>query len=186
MNDLVFTSFPELKTARVDLRQVTHEDLAMVFAFNASIESLRFVARDPYTDMSQAKEKIQGFLDGFQARKGIWWTFVLRATDQSMGYGGLFEVDPELGSAEVGYGLLPGFWGQGFITEIVEEMVRFGFQEMELNLITALVVPGNVASEKVLYNQGFDRVEVVCSHSQARNESFDMGKFERLNPQISA
>ena len=30
MNDLVFTSFPELKTTRVDLRQVTHEDLAMV------------------------------------------------------------------------------------------------------------------------------------------------------------
>jgi len=186
MNDLVFTSFPVLKTARVDLRQVTHEDLAMVFAFNASIEALRFVAREPYTALSQAKEKVQGFLDGFQARKGIWWTFVLRDTGQSIGYGGLFELDHDFGSGEVGYGLLPEFWGRGYITEIVEEMVRFGFQEMELNLITALVVPGNVASEKVLFNQGFDRVEVLCSHSQARNERFDMGKFERLNPGLSA
>lgn len=184
MNDQVFISFPELKTPRVDLRQVNHDDLAMVFAFNASLETLRFVAREPYTELIQAEEKIQGFLDGYLARKGIWWTYVLRDSGRSMGYGGLFEVDPEEGSAEVGYGLLPEFWGRGYITEIVGEMVRFGFQEMELALIHALVVPGNTASEKVLGHLGFGCVEVVPDYSQARDESFDMGKYELRNPRF--
>jgi ribosomal-protein-alanine N-acetyltransferase len=179
MNIKVFEKFPDLKTARVDLRQVSHQDLELVYAFNASLEALRYVARDPYTSFAQAEEKVQGFLDGFRLAEGLWWTFVERGSGLPMGYGGLFEVDTANSSAEIGYGLLPDFWGRGYITEIVEELVRFGFQEMRLDLIHALVVPGNQASEKVLLRHGFQKVGVTPDHSQARGRSFDMGRFER-------
>ena len=179
MNNIVFGQFPNLKTNRVDLRQVLADDLAMVYSFNADLEALRFVARDPYTTMAQAEEKVQGFSDGFLEHKGLWWTFVERDTGQAMGYGGLFEVDAEAGTAEIGYGLLEEFWGRGFITEIVGEMVRFGFEDMGLGLIHALVTPGNTASEKVLLGKGFSRVEVVRDHSSAREKNFDMGRYER-------
>jgi len=179
MYEKVFADFPLLKTSRVDLRAVCADDVAIVYAFNGSLDALRYVARDPYTALTEAEEKVQVFLESIDKKTGLWWTFVLRQTGQSMGYGGLFDLDTDDGSAEIGYGLLPEFWGQGHITEIVGEMVRFGLAEMELSLIHALVVPGNVASEKVLLGHGFERGEVFVDHSQARGESFDMGRFEK-------
>jgi len=182
MNHEIFSAFPLLHTPRTDLRQVGWDDLTMVHTFNASLESLRYVAREPYTDVAQAEEKVQTFLDGFREREGLWWTFVLRETGQAMGYGGLFEVDTEVGTAEIGYGLLPEFWGRGYITEIVDEMVRFGFEDFGLARIHALVVPGNTASEAVLLKRGFSLVEVIRNHSEARGEQFDMGRYEMPKP----
>ncbi len=181
MYEEIFADFPRLRTSRVDMRAVCGDDVAMVYAFNGSSVTLQYVARDPYTALTEAEEKVQEFVESIDQKNGLWWTFILRETGQSMGYGGLFDLDAGNGSAEIGYGLLPEFWGHGHITEIVGEMVRFGFAEMDLSLIHALVVPGNVASEKVLLRHGFERGEVLTDHSQARGESFDMGRFEKRN-----
>jgi len=178
MNDKIFADFPDLSTTRCDLRQVQWQDLDMVLAFNSDLRVLRYVARDPYQTEEQAQEKIQGFLDGYQEQKGIWWTFIERSSGQAMGYGGLFEIDSSLASAEIGYGLMPEFWGRGFMTEIVAEMVRMGFEDLALSSIHALVVPGNEASEQVLLRQGFQPTGLLKDHSQARGQSFDMNRFE--------
>lgn len=179
MNEKPFLDFPVLTTERCDLRQVQWQDLGMVFDFNSDLRVLRYVAREPYQTMDEAREKIQGFFDGYEQKKGIWWTFIEKESGQVMGYGGLFNIEADQGTAEIGYGLLSEFWGKGYITEIVPEMVRMGFLDLRLDSIHALVVPGNHASEKVLLGQGFAHVELLQEHSQARGESFDMNLFEK-------
>ncbi len=177
VNEQPFLAFPLLDTERVILRQVGQEDLDLVYAFNADARALRYVVRDLYTSLDQAREKVEGFREGYRNREGLWWTFVNRATGCAMGYGGLFELDHDTGTAEIGYGLLPAFWGQGYMTEIVAELIRFGWEDLQLAGLRAQIVPGNTASEKVLLRHGFERQEVVPDHGQARGQSFPMGLY---------
>ena len=182
MNEQPFLVFPELSTPRVDLRQVGSEDLDLVFAFNADSQALRHVVRDLYTTRAQAEEKVESFREGYRRREGLWWTFIRRATGRAMGYGGLFELDHAAGTAEIGYGLLPEFWGRGFMTEIGAELMRFGWEELQLTGMRAQIVPGNTASEKLLLRHGFERREVVPDHGQARGLSFAMGLYQCSRP----
>ncbi|MBI9071536.1 MAG: GNAT family N-acetyltransferase [Melioribacteraceae bacterium] len=180
MNTEIFNSFPELKTKRLVLRQMNENDLEGVFKFNSSLANLNFIARKPFTDISQAKEKLVFFMSGFPKKNGIWWTFTLKPEDKLIGYGGLFDIDSESNKSEVGYGLLEEYWGKGIVSEAVKAIVDFGFNEMELNKIYGKIVPGNTASEKILEKLGFKKEGVLVDDEFARGKYFDMGIYSRL------
>lgn len=177
MNISVFKKFPHLETARLILRPVSVDDIPMVFAFNADLETLRYVPRDPYRNMDEALEKVAGFTKGFKEQKGIWWTYALKDTGQSIGYGGFFEVDAACSKAEIGYGTLSEYWGRGYAGEAVAEMARFGRSEMKLHRIYGQVDPANTASAKILLKLGFKKEGCLHHEEFARGQYFDLDVF---------
>jgi ribosomal-protein-alanine N-acetyltransferase len=54
----------------------------------------------------------------------------------------------------MGYTISRAYWGQGYATEAVRELVRFAFEEMGLVRLEALCLPGNQASVRVLEKAG--------------------------------
>ncbi|MNI25892.1 ribosomal-protein-S5-alanine N-acetyltransferase [compost metagenome] len=56
---------------------------------------------------------------------------------------------------EVGCELAPDCWGQGYMSEALRLMLKFGFGTMGLNRIEALCHPDNVRAEKLFKGQGF-------------------------------
>lgn len=177
MNISVFNKRPLLETPRLLLRPVHVDDIPMVFAFNADLETLRYVPREPYRNLDEALEKVAGFSKGFKEQKGIWWTYVLKETGQSIGYGGLFDVDVACSKAEIGYGTLSEYWGQGYAGEAVAAMVRFGQSDMNLHRIYGQVDPANTASAKILLNLGFKKEGCLHHEVFARGAYFDLDVF---------
>ncbi len=57
--------------------------------------------------------------------------------------------------AELGYWLGRKYWGQGLMTKIVREVLKYGFQELKLKRIYAFTFPHNKASARVLIKNGF-------------------------------
>nr|WP_281352925.1 GNAT family protein [Anaerocolumna sedimenticola] len=57
--------------------------------------------------------------------------------------------------AETAYYFSPEYWGLGLATEAVQEITRFGFEELKLHRIQATVMPDNTSSLKVLKKVGF-------------------------------
>jgi RimJ/RimL family protein N-acetyltransferase len=55
---------------------------------------------------------------------------------------------------EVGYGLLPAFWGRGLATEIASACVGLGFTGLDLQSVVAITLPENVRSQRVLRKAG--------------------------------
>ncbi|SEK25191.1 GNAT family N-acetyltransferase [Paenibacillus sp. OK003] len=55
----------------------------------------------------------------------------------------------------IGYKLTPEYWHQGIMTEVVEKVIEYGFNNLGLNRIEAFVEPENVGSRKVLEKIGF-------------------------------
>lgn len=57
--------------------------------------------------------------------------------------------------AELGYWLARKHWGQGIMSKVVKEMVKFGFNELKIKRIYAGVFSFNKASMGVLKKNGF-------------------------------
>ena len=59
------------------------------------------------------------------------------------------------GSAEIGYGILEAFQGQGYATEAVQAACRWAFGHTEVTSLEAETDAGNAASQRVLEKCGF-------------------------------
>jgi ribosomal-protein-alanine N-acetyltransferase len=63
---------------------------------------------------------------------------VEKGTNQPIGDAGL-AVLQDTGETQVGYKLASAFWGRGFATETAAALIRFGFTQLELPGIVALI-----------------------------------------------
>jgi len=60
---------------------------------------------------------------------------------------------------DIGYGLLPQFWGKGFATEIGREMMRFTEKDLGIEKFVGYALETNIASCKVLSKCGLELKE---------------------------
>jgi [ribosomal protein S5]-alanine N-acetyltransferase len=58
-------------------------------------------------------------------------------------------------NAELGYWLAEPYWGKGIITQAIQQMVRYGFENFEFTRIYARPFGHNKASQKALEKAGF-------------------------------
>ncbi|TMC78713.1 MAG: GNAT family N-acetyltransferase [Chloroflexi bacterium] len=77
------------------------------------------------------------------------WALELRATAEFLGQVGLFPVEGKGPEVEVAYELAPRAWGRGYATEAARALVDYGFGEIGLLRIVALIVPDNARSRRV-------------------------------------
>jgi len=69
---------------------------------------------------------------------------------------GLVSLDPHHDgvSTEISYQLHPNWWNKGYATEVVREILTFGFHTLNLEYIVAETQFANFASRKLLENVG--------------------------------
>ena len=85
----------------------------------------------------------------------INWAITSKNDSKLMGLIGLYRIKPEHFRAEIGYMLLPEYHRKGIILESINEIVNYGFKQMKLHSIEAIITPKNLASERVLQKTGF-------------------------------
>lgn len=72
-----------------------------------------------------------------------------------MGVFGYYRLHPDYFRAELGYMLHPDYQGKGLMQEALQAIINFGFTELNLHTIEAVIDPANIASEKILQKLGF-------------------------------
>ncbi|MFT5823797.1 MAG: ribosomal-protein-alanine N-acetyltransferase [Crocinitomix sp.] len=71
-----------------------------------------------------------------------------------------FKGNPnELGEVEIGYGTHAEFQKKGFMTEAVGGLLQWALEQENVNYIWAETDPKNVASQKVLSNNDFEKID---------------------------
>ncbi|MGA8025666.1 MAG: GNAT family N-acetyltransferase [Bryobacteraceae bacterium] len=74
---------------------------------------------------------------------------------------------------EIGWRLAADHWGQGLATEGAREMVRFAFEEIELEELVSFTVPGNVRSRRVM-----EKLGMTCNPA----DNFDSPRWPEGHP----
>ncbi len=88
------------------------------------------------------------------AKYGYGRTAMLdRATDRFLGRTGLKHW-AEFSETEIGWVLHPDVWGQGLATEAARACARWGFQNLDVPYLTAMIRPDNQRSIAVAQRVG--------------------------------
>ncbi|GAB4209538.1 MAG: GNAT family protein [Roseiflexaceae bacterium] len=150
-----FTTFPVLETERLVLRALTLDDADAMFASRSDPQVIRYFGTLPMTAHEQAAEQIERVLTDYREQNGIRWAITRRGDDYMIGSCGFWRLVKPHFRAELGYDLLPQWWGQGIMTEAIMAVLRFAFTTMGLHSIEAQIHPDNIASRRVLEKLGF-------------------------------
>ena len=67
----------------------------------------------------------------------------------------MYKYMPEHKKAELGYWLLPRYWGQGIAVEVIGEVIRYWQQKKVLHRLEAFVETQNKGSVRVMEKAGF-------------------------------
>ncbi len=143
-----------LTTARTRLRKIRLEDADDLYAYGRDPEVSRFVGWDTHRSIADAELFIEASLDKYERGDVADWGIEHGANGSFIGTVGYLWWETHEAAAEIGYVLAKPYWGQGLMTEIASEVMRFGWDVMGLNRIQAHTEPENVGSRRVLEKCG--------------------------------
>jgi len=150
---------PILISPRLELRPRHIDDLEECVAMDSDPQVMKFI-RWPTTPQAERQNNLRYMATDFGPGLGFW-TITERA-DRKRFHGWVFLIpfegvgehgDPR-GDIEIGYRLPRSSWGQGIATEAARRLVDYGFSEIELTQIGAVIDPQHRASEHVLRKVG--------------------------------
>ena len=154
-----------LETPRLVLREMTKADVPVVQTWAGNPENVTYMAWGPNTQ-AQAKSFVGACISAAKAKPRTSFDFVLqlKSTGQVIGSGGIYrQMDwhkRQFIQANMGWILHMDHWKQGYGSEFCAELLRFGFEELELNRIYANCDAENVGSSRVMERNGMRREAV--------------------------
>lgn len=150
-------TLPRLESERIVLRPLEDRDAAAIFTIFSDQEVMRYWSSTALVDMTQARQMLRQIHEGFRARTLFKWGIALRDSDVVIGTCTLTHFDDEFCRAEIGYALASAYWRRGYMSEALDCLVAYAFDELNLQRLEADVDPENVASVRSLERLGFQR-----------------------------
>ena len=147
---------PEIYTDNCLLRKIDTGDVTTIYEIFSHPEVVRYWDHVAWIDISEATIFIQNAAAGLEEYNHFYWSICKKHTGETVGICALRDYSQEHKTVEILYALLPEYWGQGITSEIIPVIVAFGFESLDLNRIHATTEPRNIASTKVLLNNGFE------------------------------
>lgn len=145
---------PWLETLRLEMRDFTPADNDDLFRLNRDPRVMRYIGDGQPADVARQAKIMKRVLayPTLYPDLGFWYT-TRRDTGAFVGWFTL-KYCARSADIETGYMLLPEAWGQGFATEGATAIVRYGFDDLQLDRIIGVTHPDNVASQRVLMKAG--------------------------------
>ena len=165
INKKVFENFPELESGRLIFRQILLDDSEKLFEIRSNSEVMKFMDVEPMKSLAEAENLISSVSESFRIRTGINWGIVEKHSNEFIGYFGFWRIDVKNCRGEIGYALHPKFWDKGYMSETLNTLIEYGFNELHLHSIEANVNPYNLSSIKLLEKVG-------CKQEAYFKESF--------------
>ncbi|WP_075527493.1 GNAT family N-acetyltransferase [Sporosarcina ureilytica] len=172
--------FPILETERLLLREIKKEDAKGIFACFSSNDVTRFYGQETLEHLEQAEEFVDFFSKNHREKRGIRWGIERKGTQGIIGTIGFNAWSPKHKRAEIGYEIHPNEWRKGYITEAVLKVISYGFEEMDLTRIGAVVFIENVPSNKLLTKIGFQKEGVLKDYMYQNGKAHDTYVYSLL------
>ena len=143
-------SLPTLETKRLRVRPYSEADipelLPLIGTWEVAATTLRIA--HPYTE-----QDARAFLELAKEAGKMWLAITLLSDGRQVGGIGM-RIEEQHRHAELGYWLGVPHWGQGYATEAGREMIRYGFEQLDLHRIFATHFAHNPASGNILRKLG--------------------------------
>lgn len=155
--------FDYIETSRFKLR-ILEAEAYQNFLRLATAEELLHYIGIPKEEVEQEKTKA---IYGFRTYNKSYLMFLIidKITENILGYCGYHTWYLEHDRAEIGYGLYSdSSKGKGVMSEVLNAVLHYGFEIMQLRRVEAFISPDNIASLNTVKKFGFTREGQLRSH----------------------
>jgi ribosomal-protein-alanine N-acetyltransferase len=150
-----FIPFPQLSTERLTLRQLSIKDEHEIFSLRTDESVNRYIDRERAKSLEDARRFVDKINTLIIKGEGIMWGVTQKDSPSLIGTVGLWNFSKVEQRSEIGYELLPVYQGRGIMQEVVTRIIQFGFEDMALQSMVAVVNPDNLQSVKLLQKNHF-------------------------------
>lgn len=168
------SEFPVIETERLILRQVTNEDASNLLKYLSNKDVIKHIGLEPFNSIDDALDEISWYQSILEKKTGIRWGIALKDKGEVIGSCGFLNLASKHYRSEIGIELSKEYWGKGIASEAFEAVIGYGFEQMNLQRIEALIEPLNLPSQRLAERQGFIREGLLRSYE------YTVGKFDDL------
>lgn len=164
-----------IDTPRLQMREFTLDDVDDVYAFANNPQVSKYTG-----DAGMVKTKDDAAL----IIKDVWmadyerygygrYALIYKAEQKIIGFCGV-KFEKRLNATDIGYRLLPEYWGKGLATEAVKAAMNYANDTLGIKRILADAVDENTASNKILRKLGFEKIDSYY------DQGFKLIRYESL------
>lgn len=143
---------------KIFLRKFTSNDFNYYFKLVSNYEVMKMITEKSLTKEEALKDfnKVVE-MNSTHPILGTYKAF--NSNNDFVGLAKLEIKDTQASEAELGYMLLPSYWGMGLGSIIAEHLITLAREQKRLKKLTAIIDPINVASRKILIKNNFNSIE---------------------------
>jgi len=174
-----------LETTRLITRFLTRDDAAIWIEYCKDPTATKFTAMEGKTPEEMARDGMELTLKRYKENRFGLQALISKETGEFIGICGLLlqEVNG-MNEIEIGYHLLPKYWGQGYATEAARKFRDYGFENNVADSIVSIIDPHNYLSKKVARRVGMQMVDDKAIFGGKEHELYRITRkeWEYLKP----
>lgn len=162
---------------RLAFREFREEDFALYYSVFSNEQVMRYAWIDRFDCEEELlplfEEVMKNNMAG-EKRKAYEFAVFLQSDNSFIGFANI-EIhirNSSGGCGEIGYFILPEYWGSGYATEIVSKLIEVCFTHIKLHRVHARCNANNLKSEKVMKKAGMKK------EGELRKVRFKNGRWD--------
>ncbi|MEO1262488.1 MAG: GNAT family N-acetyltransferase [Bacteroidota bacterium] len=182
MNKSALSPFPFLETARLRLRQLKPSDAPTIYSFHADSENRKYIDKPPPENVLATRNFIKSINAGISKNECGYWGLELKADPQLVGTICLWNFSENFNRVEVGFELGAQFQRLGYMSEALESVIYFAFNNLKASKIEAYTHLENRSSQKILEKYNFKKEKEIEEKFAEKKGTYKMAVYSLKNP----
>lgn len=160
-NQKLEINFKNLYGTRINLESVDEGGLMDMHEYSTMSIFYKYLEYDPFITLNDTKNYLKKIIHISKSESGHYWFIKLKEENKIIGTFDIINVDKKRSSCEIGYGLSPKYWNQGFFKESLCIMLQYLFNDLNMHRVSAKTHANNLPSIAGLQSMGFKKEGIM-------------------------
>ena len=144
MDNLIYPQMKILETQKCILRCATLDDANDIYECYKDEKVVEFLPFDTHKNIDDSKKFIQDFfIDSYKKHKIGHFVIVYKENNKVIGNIGFNNIKTNAKIGEIGICINPFYWKENLSTDLANQVIKFGFSEVGLKKIIAMICINN-------------------------------------------
>ena len=169
----------ELETSRLNLRKLSFEDLYDYYERLLSDgEVTKYLHFEPHQDIGESMQLLERTLERYEEGGCYCWAIARKEDEEFLGTIELTELEEARKCCSFTCMLAERWWGMGYGTEAVQEILRFAMEELGIRRITADHMAPNAAAGRMMAKAGMIPAGILPGKYEKHGQRQDAVVYE--------
>jgi len=167
---MLFKGSPRLETERLILRKIEPEDYKIAYKLWCNdLEQVIYTVHGIHNSEEVTKKIYDRWIQEYNDKKTMRWIIEIKEINQPIGMIDINNTWSKFSSVESGYVIAKKYWGKGYATEATKRVMKYLFDECELQTFYSEFMEDNIGSGRVMQKCGMTQDGCLRNRCQDRN-----------------